>query len=479
MGKKALYLRKSRDETKGKEDVLANHRAVLVELCEKNDWEYEIYQEIGTSDSLEARPKIMQLLEDVEDGLYDGVLVIEYERLSRGDDMDAAIIKRAFQKAKVTVYTPTQAYDLQDETSEALMGVSAIFARMEYRKIKRRLKAGKVAGAKQGKWVQGNPPFPYMYDAAAKRLVVEEAKRPQYLMMKADALAGMSPGDIGIKLNRLDVKTNRNGTWQAETVQRLLLNEVHMGILKYRPNKSEPPIEGIGDHERLKTPEEHARIVSLIVARRRIATRSREGSTPLSGLVKCARCGKTQQSVVQRGKWVLFACQRRSPTGEKCPNSGTRGEVVAEAIEKAAAIELSLLDQDVEAHRSTTSGTSMLDSQRRYLSTKQKERKGLVQLKAQGHVDMDTFLELKAPLDADIQRTETEIVALERVASSGEMPADERRKKLRMLQGDFWTDDEHWTDKQRHDLLVTLIDRITLISDWRRRKVEIDVFFRK
>lgn len=488
--KKALYLRKSRDESGGTADVLSKHRMTLVELCQKNGWEYVTYEEIGSSDSLDNRPKMVQLLDDVEDGLYDAVVVMDYDRLSRGDELDHAFIKRIFRKAGVKVITPTRIYDLEDEGSELLMGVEALMSRAEYRRIKRRLQAGKLSGAQKGNWVQGNPPFPYHYDKLTKMLVVEEEKRPHYGMMKADALNGMSPGDIAIKLNRMGVKTNRGGTWVAETVLRVLLNQVHMGKVIYGKSKTDQDgnrvmlgpddwVTGEGQHERLKTPDEHARLIALIASRRRIATKSREGKTPLSGLVKCARCGKTHQSTLHRGHYVLFACQRKAPTGEKCPNGGVHAEVVYRSIDQAVETELERLRlyvEEVEGQQSTTG--VMLENMRRELATLEEQLSRLVDLALSGMVTKEMFAQKKAPIEADIRRTKEEIAALEMAEAAGEMPKEERLEKLESILKDFWTSD-HWTDKERHTLLTTLIDHCTLYCDRKRNLVSVKVVFRK
>ena len=58
----AMYLRKSR----GEEDDLVKHETILCDMCKKNNWKYVKYKEIGSSDSIELRPKIKQLLEEVE-----------------------------------------------------------------------------------------------------------------------------------------------------------------------------------------------------------------------------------------------------------------------------------------------------------------------------------------------------------------------------------------------------------------------------
>lgn len=493
--RKATYLRKSRDESQGKEDILSKHRMQLVELCERNGWEYVIYEEVGSSDSLEARPKMMQLLDDVKDGLYDGVVVMDYDRLSRGDELDAAIIKRTFRDAGVVIHTPQKTYNLADEDEEFLMTIVAGAARIEYQRTKRRLQRGKVNGAKQGKWVQGNPPYPYFYDSEKKVVAVDEDKRQHYETMLDDALAGMSPGDVAIKLNRLGVKTNRNGAWVAETVQRLLLNPFHMGRVIYGKTKSDKEGNrlslsrdewaiGEGSHERLKTPEQHARLLELISSRRRIGNRAQAGQTPLSGLVKCALCGKTHQSTFHRGRMVLFACTRRSPVGEICPNGGVPASVVYEAIENAAKDEVRRLVEESENVATRAVGIpALLEAERRELEAEEAKLSKLVDLAVSGLITKEMLAEKKAPIESSILRLKTSIANLEETTATGEMPVEERRQKLStILSGDFWTRDD-WTDKERHGLLTTLIDHIDLRATISRRKdtpsdVDIRVEFR-
>jgi DNA invertase Pin-like site-specific DNA recombinase len=473
--RKAIYLRKSRDESNGAEDVLAKHRRICVELCEKRDWDYIIYEEVGSSDSLEARPQMMRLLGDIEDGMYDGVVVVDYDRLSRGDAMDYALINRTLRKADVKVYTPSRTYDLHDEMSEAMMSIEATFSRLEYNRIKRRLARGKRLGAAAGKWVQGNPPFPYIYDSEKKCVLVDETKRDAYLLMLGDALAGTSPGEIAIRLNTKGIATNRGRTWVAETVQRLLLNRFHMGEVIYgkttsgddrKPVDPHEWIRGIGDHERLKTPDEHARIVALISSRRRIANKSKEGRYPLSGIVKCARCGKTHQATEKYGRHVLFACTRRSPTGEICPNGGVRAAIVYQAIEIEAKNELERILLAVDETDSRAVGIeARIESLRRDLAEEKAALDTLIDLVARRKIKEEAFDQRRAPIEATIQRLETELIELESLSSSGAIPVEQKSALLgEILRGDFWTRSD-WSDKDRHTLLTTLIDHIDLLTE--------------
>ena len=95
-GEYSLYLRKSRadleEEERGKGETLARHEKMLKELAKKYGFSIgKIYREIVSGESIEARPVVQQLLRDVESGRWKGVLVVEVERLARGDTMDQGL----------------------------------------------------------------------------------------------------------------------------------------------------------------------------------------------------------------------------------------------------------------------------------------------------------------------------------------------------------------------------------------------------
>jgi len=48
------------------------------------------YEEIGSGESIDKRKKMQQLLTHVDEGYYDGVLVMDIDRLGRGEHADWA-----------------------------------------------------------------------------------------------------------------------------------------------------------------------------------------------------------------------------------------------------------------------------------------------------------------------------------------------------------------------------------------------------
>ena len=92
----AQYLRKSRmEEGMETEEVLAKHRKALADFAARNNIHIiETYYEVVSGESLYARPEMLRLLRDVENGDYDAVLCMDLDRLSRGRMRDQGMIKK-------------------------------------------------------------------------------------------------------------------------------------------------------------------------------------------------------------------------------------------------------------------------------------------------------------------------------------------------------------------------------------------------
>ena len=86
----AKYLRKSRFDRDyaemSVEETLKRHEAILDRLAGERGYRViKTYYEVVSGESIAARPEIQKLLEEVNAGLYAGVLVVDLERLARGN----------------------------------------------------------------------------------------------------------------------------------------------------------------------------------------------------------------------------------------------------------------------------------------------------------------------------------------------------------------------------------------------------------
>jgi DNA invertase Pin-like site-specific DNA recombinase len=337
----AIYLRKSRDEGEY-DDVLSKHRDTLVAVAEARNWTYKLFEEIGSGESIAKRKKMQQLLVQVVDGMYDGVLVMDIDRLGRGEHADWAEIGKAFLCTDTYVITPQKIYDLSQEQDEMLFDFQAVFAKMEYKMIKKRMRQGKVAGARKGMWTNGRPPYPYVYQQATKQVEVDAEKLKIYRAIIDKYLLGMSSQEIAIWLNRRSIappysgKRNKLG-WSHNTVYRLLISEIHLGYVIYGKTRNhrgtaqliekEDWIKVKGEHEPVKTEAEHEQIMARMVQNAIIPRKCRVGMLPLSGLLYCSKCGRRMQfkrKETKAGMYWTALCVYTYPDGSKCEQVGRK-----------------------------------------------------------------------------------------------------------------------------------------------------------
>lgn len=352
----AIYLRKSRGDKE--QDVLGKHRKRLMDYAKTKGWQYDIFEEVVSGASISSRPQMQQLIDLVEEGLYDGILVVHYDRLSRGGSRDFGEIIEVCQITNTLIITPDKIYDTNDNTDLMMLGMQNVFSNNELRTIIQRFVNGKKDGVREGKWTNGKPPFPYEYQ---KEIVIDEKGRKKvngtvvvnkeqaeiYKIMKDMYLSGDKGFEaIAFELNRNDIPSPSGKDWTSITVQRILLHEFHTGVVMYGKNKwgkkrngqrkivqkreVSEITQGIGEHEVLKTQEEHNRMLEILNRNNKIPKKSRAGTFATSGILYCKKCGSRMGYSIGRveaktGKQYHFTkCTHKSPTGEKCGQKGVK-----------------------------------------------------------------------------------------------------------------------------------------------------------
>ncbi|WP_137743432.1 recombinase family protein [Robertmurraya siralis] len=317
----ALYLRKSRGDI---DEDLKKHSLIMKEICEKNEWNYVEYSEIGSGESIEDRVEMKKLLKDVEEGLYDAVVCFQFDRLGRGSGTDQDTIRWTFKNSDTLIITanPFEILDPNDERDEETMDFKGFLARREYKIITKRLSSGRKIGLRMGRWSNGQAPWGYRYNKELKKLTPHPEESEIYkTLIVQEFLDGKSTYDIAWNLNKKKIPSPRNGLWHSNTVNNLLKSEVHLGHIVF--NKTEgvresqkkskdkktfkrlPKEEWMivkNCHIPLKTEEQHMRILHLMGIKK---SHVKGGNiNALSGLVKCFNCQSTL--TIQKNKNGIF-----------------------------------------------------------------------------------------------------------------------------------------------------------------------------
>lgn len=325
-----IYLRKSRADAEaelaGEGETLARHENALLALAKRQTLPVtKIYKEILSGETIAARPAMQELLHDVTSGIWEGVLVMEIERLGRGNTLDQGIILNAFQYSGTKIITPVKTYDPNNEFDEEYFEFSQFMARREYKTILRRMQRGREASAKEGKFVGSVAPYGYRriklknekgFSLAIEPKEADFVKLAFSLYAYGDPQPDGTAADIGRatiakRFTQMGARPRRGGTWAVSSITAMLKNPVYIGKIHWNrhPHKktaqngeikiarplSDAFILADGLHEPIISEEVWNIVQEKMRRHSRPAGIGEEIQNPLAGIVRCSYCGAVMQ----------------------------------------------------------------------------------------------------------------------------------------------------------------------------------------
>ncbi len=392
MSEYAIYLRKSRAdaelEAAGGGDTLARHRQALLELAARQHLTItQIYEEVVSGETLAARPEMQKLLSAVDQGVFSGVLVMEVERLARGDTIDQGIVAQSFKYSGTKIITPMKTYDPNNEFDEEYFEFGLFMSRREYKTINRRLQRGRVSSINEGKFVGNKPPYGY------RRVKLEHEKgytlepipeQAQWVQRIFDWYTSPTEYPAGQvhrlgqtlitnRLNGLGVPSATGGAWTSPVIHEILSNPVYIGMVRWNHRSSKKTVENGAvkvsrprSNDAIIKPGLHKPIVSQDVfdlAQEYLKHASRPGPkqvellNPLAGIIVCAQCGHCMvRRPYQSGRQESLICAHNACHGNVA--SDLR-DVQAALLEALAAW---LADFEMKHQDSVPLDTSSLDA---------------------------------------------------------------------------------------------------------------------
>ncbi len=350
----AIYLRKSRKdaeaEAHGEGETLARHRRILIDYADRANLPVaKIYEEIVSGENIAARPQMQQLLADVEQGMYDGVIVIEVERLARGDTIDQGIVAQAFKYSDTKIITPAKTYDPNNEFDEEYFEFGLFMSRREYKTINRRLQRGRAAAAKEGKYIASIAPYGY------EKVKIEGDKGYTLKIIPEQAVViknifdwyvngyngeKLGLGGIAKKLNEIGIKPYRHDYWSKETLRDIIINPVYAGKIRWGYRKvKKTTVDGKIAHSRPISLDDncilsdglHEAIISQeVFDKAQEVLKSvppppvgykKELKGSLAGIIVCSECGHKMvlRSPSQPNKPPYLVCHYRYCTNVSAP----------------------------------------------------------------------------------------------------------------------------------------------------------------
>jgi site-specific DNA recombinase len=352
----AIYTRKSTEEGLEQEfnslDAQREAAEAYIQSQRREGWIAlaELYDDGGFTGANMDRPALTRLLQAVEAGELDCVVVYKVDRLSRSL-LDFTRMLSVFEKHKVSFVAVTQQFNTSTSLGRLTLNILLSFAQFERELIGERTRDKMSAARRKGKWVGGCPVLGYDVDPGGGRLVVneEEAERVRaiFALFGKKGSAPLTLAEIerrGWRLKSWARKTGQfraGGEFSLNSLRRLLTNALYTGAIRHK-GQLYP-----GEHTAILAPGTWDRVQNLITDRGALARgKSRNKHLALlSGLLYCDACA-TRMVYSYSGK-----NDRRYPY-YVCLNAQRKGWAVCPAKSlRAGAIEESVLGRIREARR--------------------------------------------------------------------------------------------------------------------------------
>lgn len=385
----AMYLRKSRAEEQADtvDETLKRHRETLLEFAVKNHLavrEEDIYEEVVSGESLYARPEMLRLLANVEQGKYQAVLCMDIDRLGRGTMSDQGVILETFKTAGTKIITPRKIYDLNNDIDETYSEFESFMARQELKVIKRRMQRGIQRTIEDGGYL-ANAPYGYKRAWINKRPsleIIEEEARFVRMMFDLYANQGYGCQRIADAVNALGAKPRRSSRFARVSVMKILKNPAYTGKIVWnqkstvrkgaRGNQKKISVSNPRDkwtitdgiHPPIIDPELYDKVQTVISQKSHPPSNTGRIENPLAGLVYCASCGSPMQRQVSRKGGAELLCRKKG-----C-NVGSDLSLVEKAVVKGLMGKLTALSAKVDSGEATSP-----DQHASLLASIDKERK--------------------------------------------------------------------------------------------------------
>ena len=167
-----IYIRVS-TKTQEKKFSLEGQRTELTRYAESMGWTIVATYQDNESGAKLDKEGLQSLLDDVEDGKVDVVLVFDQDRLSRLDTLEWEYLKDILRNNGVKISEPGRITDLTNEDDVFFSDLKNLIAQRGRKSIVRKMMNGKKQRMREGKGY-GKPPFGYKFNKSTETYEVDE-----------------------------------------------------------------------------------------------------------------------------------------------------------------------------------------------------------------------------------------------------------------------------------------------------------------
>ena len=357
-----LYERLSRDdELQGESNSISNQKQMLEDFARRNGLPNPThFTDDGISGTRFDRPGFLAMMEEVEAGRVEAIVIKDMSRLGR-DYLKVGQVMEVLRQRGVRLIAINDGVDSlkgDDDFTPFRNIMNEFYARDTSRKIRSVFKAKGMSG----KHLTGTVIYGYLWDEKREHWLVDEEAAAVVRHIFALAMEGYGPYQIATKLSEEKIEmpavhlarygegVNKNKTfadiyrWSASTVVEILKKREYLGHtvnFKTRKHFKDKKSHYVDESEWTIFENTHEAIIDQetfdnVQRIRGNARRYPDGfgeAHPLTGLMYCADCGgKMYVHRTYNGKRVpQYTCGQygKYPIGSLCP---TQHRIKAEAV---------------------------------------------------------------------------------------------------------------------------------------------------
>ena len=290
----AVYTRKSSEEGLDQEynsiDAQrdAGHAYIASQRAEGWIPVSDDYDDGGFSGGSMDRPALQRLMQDIEAGLIDIVVVYKIDRLTRSL-ADFSKMVEVFERRGVSFVSVTQQFNTTTSMGRLMLNVLLSFAQFEREVTGERIRDKIAASKRKGMWMGGMPPLGY--DVENRRLVPnpQEAKLVRQIFQRFVELGSSTKLVRELKLDGATSKawTTQDGKVRIgkaidkSLIYKMLVNRTYLGEIGHKS------VWYPGQHPSLIDQKTWDEVQAILATNSRVRANNTRAQTPflLKGLV--------------------------------------------------------------------------------------------------------------------------------------------------------------------------------------------------
>lgn len=466
----ALYIRLSReDEMAGESNSVVSQREILKEYLKLHPdiTCYDTYVDDGWSGTNFDRPDFTRMMEDINAGRVNCVIVKDLSRFGRNYSQGGELITNEFARLGVRFIALNNGYDTFSNNMSAAtqcitLGVTNVINESVAATTSVNVRGTLNVNRQQGKFIGSFPTYGYMKDPEDHhKLIIDEEAAPTVRMIFEKFIDGESIIGIAKDLNEMGIPNPsmykklkglnykhpvgaaNDGLWPDSSVRRILTNEMYTGTMVQGKNrnisykdqraKAVPKEEWYrveGTHEPIIDRDTFDKAQSLF--NRNIRKAPNNNNVHLfAGLIKCGTCHRAMNRKFNSHAYGVYGYYRCATARKMRKGACTNHSIRIDKLEEAVLVYLQTvvktavsLDEVLKKINNSPARKKESNHVQKLLKTQQAERDKLVRNMVDlypdwkaGVISQEEYMLIKANMSEKIKALDAMIANLEKNAA--------------------------------------------------------------